>query len=114
MFCPKCRTSIQDNTICCGSCGEIVHPLLPPPIPQDIPNYLVLSLLFTIFFCPTGIIALRYGAQVKRRLSKGDVQGALAASRKARMWNWISFGAGAVIALAYSVLVDRVMASISF
>jgi hypothetical protein len=45
-------------------------------------------------FWPTGIVAVVYAAKVGNRLSLGDVPGAQEASRKAKMWTWITFGIG--------------------
>jgi hypothetical protein len=67
---------------------------MPPP-GTIIPNYLVFAILATVFCClPTGIAAIVYAAQVNGKLQAGDVLGAQAASKNAKMWCWISFGIG--------------------
>jgi Interferon-induced transmembrane protein len=79
-----------------------------------IPNHLVEATLVTLCCClPLGIPAIVYGAQVRPKVEAGDVQGALEASRKAKMWSWIGFGVGAagvllyVLAIVVGVLAER-------
>jgi hypothetical protein len=63
--------------------------------PASVPNYLVPAILVTICCClPFGIPAIVYAGQVNGKLSGGDIAGAQEASRKAKMWCWISFGLG--------------------
>jgi hypothetical protein len=70
-----------------------------------ISNYLVWAIL-TLVFCwlPGGIVATVYASQVNGKLSAGDYDGALDASRKAKKWCWISFGVGiGVFVLAFAI-----------
>jgi hypothetical protein len=68
------------------------------PAPGSVPNYLVQSILVTILCCwPLGIPAIVFAAQVNGKLNQGDYAGALAASQKAKMFCWISFGLGLVV-----------------
>jgi hypothetical protein len=65
---------------------------------EQIPNYLVQSILVTLCCCLIGgIIAIVYAAQVNGKLAAGDIRGAREASDKAKMWCWISFGVGIVM-----------------
>jgi hypothetical protein len=62
-----------------------------PPPPQyggpPIPNYLVWSILTTIFCCqPFGIVSIVFAAQVSGKQASGDIAGALDASKKAKTW----------------------------
>lgn len=67
-----------------------------------VPNYLVPSILLLLFCClPGGIIALVYGSSVNSKLAQGDRAGAIAASKSAKMWCWISFGVGAAFAVIW-------------
>jgi hypothetical protein len=59
----------------------------------------IISLIF--FFWPTGIVAIVNASRVNNRLAIGDVFGAQEASRKAKMWCWISF----IIAVVWVILV---------
>ena len=80
-----------------GTGGSVPPPPLPlTPRPQ-VPNYLVQAILCTVCCCPPfGIPAIVFAAQVNSKLAAGDAQGAMEASRKAKMWCWISFGLGIV------------------
>ena len=61
----------------------------------NVPNYLVQSILVTLFCClPLGIVAIVFAAQVNSKLALGDFYGAQEASSKAKMWCWWSFGLG--------------------
>jgi hypothetical protein len=74
--------------------------------PGSVPNYLVQSILVTIFCCwPFGIPAIVYAAQVNSKLAVGDYQGAVDSSNKAKMWSWISFGLTAVFGGLYLVII---------
>ncbi len=69
----------------------------------NIPSYMAWAIITLILcFWPTGIVAVVYASKVGNRLVLGDVPGAQEASRKAKMWCWITFGiavAGVVIAI---------------
>ena len=69
-------------------------------IPIHVPNYLLWSILTTLLCCPpVGIPAIYYSLQVDKRVNAGDVDGARAASEKARLWCWISVVAGVLFEL---------------
>ena len=69
------------------------QPVQPPPS-----NYLVFAILTTIFCCQIfGIISIVYAAQVNSKWYAGDYQGAIDASRNAKLWAWVAFGIGFVI-----------------
>lgn len=93
-----------------ASFPELVGALAPLPLPSHaappqmsglpprsaaaghVPNYLVPAILSTLCCClPFGIVAIVYAAQVNSRLAAGDHAGALAASKNAKLWCWISF-----------------------
>jgi hypothetical protein len=113
MFCRKCGADNADNAYRCVQCGETLAQA--SGVPTNIPNYLVQSILVTIFCClPLGIPAIVFAAQVNGKLAAGDVQGALNASKNAKMWSWISFGCGIameLIIVAFYAL--AIMAAIS-
>ena len=69
------------------------------------PNYLVFAILTTIFCCQIlGIVSIVFAAQVNSRWNSGDIQGALDASRNAKMWAWIAFGSGLLVAVVMTLL----------
>ena len=104
MFCPQCGASNADNAAVCTQCGRTLQASAATPLPvtgvvippgTTVPNYLVFSILATVLCCiPAGIPAIVYSAQVNSKLLQGDLAGAQAASRNAKMWCWISFGLG--------------------
>ncbi len=89
----------------------------PAPRVAEVPNYLVQSIVMTIvsFFTlccvfgilalPFAIIALVYATQVNSKLGMNDIAGAQAASKNAKLFNWISLGVFVVGGLLYLFLV---------
>lgn len=62
-----------------------------------IPSYMAWAIAVLILcFWPTGIVAVVYASRVIERLALGDIPGAQEASRKAKMWCWITFAIGIV------------------
>ena len=53
-------------------------------------NYLIESILVTIFCCqPFGIVGIVYASQVNSKFDSGDFDGAARASKEAKKWmNW--------------------------
>ena len=87
---------------------QIQQPQTPPP------NYLVFAILTTIFCCQIlGIVSIVFAAQVNSKWNAGDFQGALNASKNAKLWAWVAFASGFIIILAFTLLaVFGVLASI--
>lgn len=105
MYCKKCGTQNDDNSYKCAACGNILHEGAATQPAQQIPNYLVQSILVTLFCCiPLGIPAIVFAAQVNSKVQAGDIQGALESSRKAKTWGWWSFGVGIVGGILYFLL----------
>ncbi len=78
---------------------KIQHPQTPPP------NYLVFAILTTIFCCQIlGIVSIVFAAQVNSRWASGDFDGALNASKNARLWAWVAFGSGIATAVILILL----------
>lgn len=125
MYCPKCGTENTNNASFCIECNHELQSAQPSrsaaqqppgymaPPPQmagqpagTVPNYLVQSILVTLFCClPLGIVAIVFAAQVNSKLSLGDFYGAQEASNKAKMWCWWSFGLGLAGIVIYFVFV---------
>jgi hypothetical protein len=80
--------------------GTATPPFYFPATGLDrrIPNYLVQSILVTIFCClPFGIVAIVYASKVDTLQLTGDFQGAQSASNSAKTWCLISFIIGIII-----------------
>ncbi len=78
----------------------------------NIPSYMGWAIATLILcFWPTGIVAVVYASKVGNRLALGDVPGAQEASRKAKMWTWITFGIG--IAAAVIAIIGIVLAAVA-
>ncbi|MCF6182193.1 CD225/dispanin family protein [Lutibacter sp.] len=67
-------------------------------------NYLVESILVTIFCClPFGIAGIVFASQVNSKFALGDYEGAIASSKRAKKWmNW------SIIAAVISVILSIV------
>ncbi|SEK22743.1 Interferon-induced transmembrane protein [Aquimarina amphilecti] len=65
-------------------------------------NHLALAIISTILCCLiTGIVSIIYSTQVNSKYDAGDYEGAVAASKNAKLWGLIGIGMGVVIAIAY-------------
>lgn len=70
-----------------------------------MPNYLVPTILTTLFCClPFGVVSIVYAARVNGKLAAGDHPGALQSSQNAKTWAWISSGFGIVVILGWVFL----------
>lgn len=68
-------------------------------------TYLVQSILVTIFCCQIfGIVAIVYSAIAMGKNSSNDFSGAAYAAGKAKMWCWLGFGVGFIVAILYIAL----------
>jgi hypothetical protein len=90
-----------------GAGGPPPPPGAPPPYAQQqgwqgaagpaIQTWLVPAILVTLFcFLPSGIAAIVFASQVNSKKSAGDYDGAMRASKQARLWTLISLGVGLV------------------
>jgi hypothetical protein len=113
MKCTKCGAENADNAYKCVQCGEVLQqPATPGAVAQKIPNYLVQSILVTLFCClPLGIVAIIFAAQVNGKVQAGDIPGAMESSRKAKMFCWISLGIGLVLIVVWLVMAALGMAA---
>ncbi len=76
-----------------------------PPVGGPPPNYLVPAILVTLFCClPGGIVSIIFATQVNSKYAAGDVQGAMNASKNAKMWTMISAGLGLVVIVIYIIV----------
>ena len=107
MYCKKCGTQNEDNAWKCVKCGETIQGAAKTAAPAEkIPNYLVQAILTTVFCClPLGIVAIVFAAQVNTKIGAGDIEGAKQSSKNAKVWSWVSFGAGLLGAILYALFV---------
>lgn len=113
MYCPQCGAQNEDNSWHCVRCGADLRragqkdaaplPAEPPQSlyygaqPPRVPNYLVHSILCTLFCCmPFGVVAIVYAAGVNTKLAAGDYAGAQRSSRSAQNWYLTSVFSGLV------------------
>lgn len=69
---------------------------------KKVPNYLVHSILVTLFCClPLGIPAIIFSSQVNTKFKAGDIHGAREASRKAKLFVWLAVGIGILFQVLY-------------
>lgn len=131
MFCPKCGREGNENASFCEMCGEALNSNMPQspnqqPASQNdyqanynadysqkpINNYMVLSILTTILCCiPFGIVAIVYSSKVSKLLGFGDIQGAIEASNKAKMWGIIALICGIVFWAIHLIFVILIAAN---
>lgn len=106
VFCATCGRERDPGARFCSYCGvatgpesggRVVHQSGPAYGYRHVPNYLVQSILVTIFCCLIGgIVAIVHAAQVNGKLRAGDYAGAVNASNSAKGWCWASFWIGLV------------------
>lgn len=80
----------------------------PPPsptaAPANIPNYLIPAIL-SLFCCwPLSIVAIIFAAQVNGKVASGDIQGAMDASKKAKLFSFIAIGIGLALGVVYLLI----------
>ena len=76
----------------------------PPPasdVHDKVPNYLIPAIISALCCFPLGIISIIFAAQVNGKVAAGDVAGALAASKKAKLFSIIFIIVGVVLWGAY-------------
>ena len=78
----------------------------PPPtgVPANVPNYLIPAIL-SLFCCwPLSIVAIIFAAQVNGKVASGDIQGAMDASKKAKLFSFIAIGIGLALGIIYILM----------
>ena len=109
MQCPKCGAQNEEQAVNCAQCGAVLKEVKPAAAAaptEKIPNYLVQSILVTVFCClPLGIPAIVFAAQVNSKLQAGDIEGAREYSKKAKLWSWLAFGIGLAFLIIYWIFI---------
>ena len=82
---------------------------MPPPAPTDVPanvpNYLVPAIISLFCCCPLGIASVIFAGQVNGKVASGDIAGAVDASKKAKLFSFISIGLGVALGLVYVIFI---------
>lgn len=74
----------------------------PTPNPNPPKNWLVESILVTLFCClPFGIVGIIFASQVSSKFAAGDHEGARQASKDAGKWTKIGFWVGIAVYVLY-------------
>jgi len=100
MLCSQCGSQNRDDAKNCQICGAALTPnpyqsAGATPVQGPVSNYLWPAIAATVFcFFPFGILAIVYAVRANRNLASGDYQGALAASKAAKIWCWVSLAVG--------------------
>ena len=76
----------------------------PSGTPTSVPNYLIPAIISLLCCWPLAIVAIIFAAQVNGKVAAGDIQGAMDASRKAKLFSFIAIGLGVVICIIYAIL----------
>jgi Interferon-induced transmembrane protein len=85
------------------------QPYPPPTGPSsasaNIPNYLIPAIVVTLLCClPTGVASIIFATQVNAKVAAGDPEGAMASSKKAKLWLFISIGGGVLFWVVVIIL----------
>ena len=123
MFCPQCGKQNEETSLHCTQCGSLINMAAgvpqpppqqfvppqqfgqppqyqgaPPPVPTQIPNYMVQAVLVTLFCrLPLGIVGIFKASGINKKIAAGDLAGALADSKANKTMLWIGFGVGLVL-----------------
>jgi hypothetical protein len=101
MYCTACGTGRPEGVSVCPNCGTAALVVGGQP---KIQNYLVPAIVITLCCCvPAGVVAIIYAAQVNSKLAAGDIAGAQASARLAKIWTWVGVGGGVVMVILYAI-----------
>ncbi|MFI0547160.1 MAG: CD225/dispanin family protein [Brachymonas sp.] len=71
-------------------------------VSAPVPNYLVGSILVTLFCClPTGIASIVFASRANSKAAAGDLPSALEDAKKAKFWLWFSVIASVAVWVIY-------------
>jgi len=64
---------------------------------------LIPAIISAICCLPLGVVSIIFAAQVNGKVATGDMDGALNASRKAKMFSYIAIGLGLALWICYFI-----------
>jgi len=77
-----------------------------PPAAGKPSTHLPLAIVSLLFCWPASIVAIVYATQARNKWARGDQQGAMIASRRARTWAIVSFVVG-ILAIIYLITIGH-------
>jgi len=124
-ICPACGELLDDSSNSAGQTQSANnyytnYNASPAPVIPQIPDYKVQSILLIVFSCilccvscisilalPFAIVALVNSNKISAHLAAGNLDLAQEASKKTKMWCWVSFGIliGAVVISVVSSII---------
>lgn len=109
MYCRNCGAEIPDGSRFCTNCGQSQTPdgnIYVTPERNRPSNYMILSILVTIFCClPFGIIGIIFASRVDSAWNSGHYEDAVDFSRKARNWSLWGIALCLLVYIAYFTLI---------
>ncbi len=111
MNCPNCGYQNPNNVATCLQCNTVLRADQPPYQAQNtvasqyaVPDYMVWSILATIFCClPAGIVAIVKAASANSKKNVGDFAGAMQEANVAKTWLTVSVVLGVVGSIIYGI-----------
>lgn len=106
MNCPNCGYQNPDNVGTCLQCNTSLRAAQQPyQVQQAVPDYMVWSILATLFCClPAGIVAIVKAASANTKKKAGDFSGAMEDANNAKTWLMVSVVLGVVGGLIYGII----------
>ena len=116
MRCKNCGNEIADAAVVCPKCGVSVAGKSVAQGAERVPNHMVGAILTTLFCCLIGgIISIVYASKVNAKLAQGDIDGARAASKTAKLWIVINMIVGFAVGIipAIGILIATLFPAVS-
>jgi len=124
-ICPACGELLDNSSNTAGQTQSANYNytnynVSPAPVIPQIPDYKVQSVLLIVFSCvlccvscisiaalPFAIVALVNSNKISAHLAAGNIDLAQEASKKSKMWCWVSFGIliGAIVFSVISTII---------
>ena len=104
MFCTNCGNQVDASMSYCTKCGAPVGGKPAAPVArEEVKSHMVGAILNLVICLPAGIVPLIYACKVNNKLAQGDIAGAQAASKKAKLCLNISTAVFGVLIVLYLI-----------